>query len=175
MSEAGLVRKDMGAIVGRPYGRLISYPVSASDIRKWARAVHFPEKAPIRYTDPALAESGRLTAPLDFNPFAWGAATKVADEREIALDDAFRASGAMEHHLGVEPPHLKRALNGGVAVTYGDVRMRPGEIITAESVIAGYTEKRGRLGPMLLTEVVTTWANEHGAEVRAHRMTLIRY
>jgi hypothetical protein len=68
MREPGLVRADMRSVVGRRYGRMISYPVSASDIRKWARAVYYPGRAPARYTDPAAAEEGTLVAPLDFNP-----------------------------------------------------------------------------------------------------------
>jgi hypothetical protein len=175
MSELGLVRPDMDEVVGRPYGRMTSYPVSASDIRKWARAVHHPRRAPDRYTEQASAENGSLVAPLDFNPFAWGAAETVADATRIALDPAYESSGAMEHHLGIVPPALKRALNGGVAVTYGSVRMKPGDVIAAESVISGYSEKQGRLGPMLLTDVHTTWSNQDGTAVRTHRMTLIRY
>jgi hypothetical protein len=164
----------MSEAVGRPYGRMTSYPVSASDIRKWARAVHHPRRAPARYTDPA-AENGSLIAPLDFNPFAWGAAATAADEARIPLDPAYRNSGAMEHHLGIAPPDLRRALNGGVAVTYGATRMKPGDVITAESVIAGYSEKEGRLGHMLLTDIATTWTNRDGTSIKTHRMTLIRY
>ncbi|MFC8097743.1 MaoC family dehydratase N-terminal domain-containing protein [Streptomyces sp. NPDC057363] len=175
MSEAGLVRADMAGVVGRPYGRMISYPVSASDIRKWARAVYYPEPAPVRYTDPETAEDGGPAAPLDFNPFAWGPAVRIPDERGIETAAAYRRVGAMEHHLGVAPPDLKRALNGGVSVTYTEVRMKPGDVITSESAIAGYREKQGRLGLMLMTDVDTVWTNQDGLRLKTHRMTLIRY
>jgi hypothetical protein len=174
MSGTGLIRDEMTQIVGRPYGRLVSYPVSASDIRKWARAVHYPQQPPSRYTDPAAAYDG-IVAPLDLNPFAWGPAAAATDEDAIEPDPALRSSGAMEHRLGVVPPDLRRALNGGLAVAYTGVAMRPGDVITAESVIAGYTEKHGRLGAMLLTDVTTTWTNQDGALVKTHRITLIRY
>lgn len=174
MSDTGLIRDDMRAIVGRPYRRLISYPISASDIRKWARAVHYPQAPPTRYTD-AEAEHEGLVAPLDFNPFAWGAAVTVPEEAAISPDPAHRSSGAMEFLLGVPAPDLWRALNGGVAVTYTGVAMRPGDTIGAQSAITGYTEKQGRLGRMLLTDVTTAWTNQGGAAVKTHRMTLIRY
>ncbi|MEV6166565.1 MaoC family dehydratase N-terminal domain-containing protein [Streptomyces sp. NPDC052052] len=174
MSETGLISDEMRKIVGRPYGRLVSYPVSASDIRKWARAVYFPQQPPARYTDPAAEHEG-LVAPLDFNPFAWGPAAAATDEDAVEPDPALRSTGAMEHRLGVVPPDLRRALNGGLSVAYTGVPMRPGDVITAESAVAGYTEKHGRLGPMLLTDVTTSWTNQCDALVKTHRMTLIRY
>lgn len=175
MSGLGLIRPDMLEIIGRPYRRQTSYPIGASDIRRWAAAVHFPAPPPERYTDPAAATDGGLTAPLDFNPFAWGSAEVAGTGTEIELDASYRSSGAMEHNLGVAPPALKRALNGGVSTDYTGVPMRPGDVITSESAIAGYTEREGRLGAMLMTDVVTTWTNQDGDEVKSHRMTLIRY
>ncbi|MEW2622486.1 MaoC family dehydratase N-terminal domain-containing protein [Streptomyces sp. NPDC048106] len=174
MSENTLIRHDMRDLIGSPYARRISYPVSASDIRKWARAVHHPRPAPVRYTDPA-AEDGDLLAPYDFNPFAWGCAEQIPDPGALELDEAYKNSGAMEHRLGVTPPNLRRALNGGLRVDYGTARMRPGHVITAQSAVAGYEEKQGRLGTMLLTEVATTWTNQEGRLVKTLRMTLIRY
>ncbi|RAY17293.1 hypothetical protein DPM19_02150 [Actinomadura craniellae] len=165
----------MQGIVGQPYGRQVSYPISASDIRKWALAVYFPQTPPSRYADPRAAAAGRLVAPLDFNPFAWGAAEETGTGREIEIGPEYRSSGAMEHYLGVTPPELRRALNGGVSATYTGVPMRPGDVITAESAIAGYSEREGRLGAMLLTDIATTWTNQDGDEVRTRRMTLIRY
>ncbi|MER7687184.1 MaoC family dehydratase N-terminal domain-containing protein [Streptomyces sp. NPDC097610] len=175
MSERILVRPDMLAIVNQPYGRQTSYPITASDIRKWALAVHYPESPPARYLDPRAAEGGRLAASPEFNPFAWGAARTEHTGKEIPLDPAQRNVGAMEHLLGVVPPDLRHALNGGISTAYAGVPMRPGDVITAESVIARYTVKQGRLGPMLLTETATTWTNQRNETVKVHRMTLIRY
>ncbi|MFE6820913.1 MaoC family dehydratase N-terminal domain-containing protein [Streptomyces sp. NPDC057690] len=175
MSEQTLVRPDMLAIVNRPYGRQVSYPITASDIRRWALAVHYPQAPPVHFLDPRASEEGTLVAPQEFNPFAWGAARTEAAGEELPLDPDRKNVGAMEHLLGVVPPDLRRALNGGVSATYTGVPMRPGDVITAESVIAGYTAKRGRLGPMLLTETATTWTNQRGDVVKVHRMTLIRY
>ncbi|MEU9272622.1 MaoC family dehydratase N-terminal domain-containing protein [Streptomyces sp. NPDC048251] len=175
MSRLGLIRPDMLAIVNQPYGRQVSYPITSSDIRRWALAVHHPEEPPARYLGLRASEDGELVAPPDFNPFAWRAAHTGTTGGEIALAPAHQGIGAMEHNLGVAPPDLRRALNGGVSATYTGVPMRPGDVITAESVIAGYTEKESRLGAMLLTETATTWTNQHGETVKVHRMTLIRY
>src|SRR4051794_40917752 len=106
MSELGLVSPAMREIVNKPYGRQISYPVAASDIRKWAIAVYYPEPPPAHSLDAAAAENGTLVAPLDFNPFAWGAAETVANGLERETDAAYRMAGAMEQHLGIDPPPL---------------------------------------------------------------------
>jgi hypothetical protein len=173
--ELGLIRPDMRAAIGRPYREQVSYPVSASDIRRWVQAVHYPEPAPPGYLDPEVAASGELVAPLDFNPFAWGFARAVPNALEITLGADVHRPGAMEHLVGVTPPALTHAINGGVGATYTDVRMRPGDVISARTAVAGYSERTGRLGPMLLSDAVTTWTNQHGQLVKTYRMTLIRY
>ena len=47
-------------------GSSVSLPISASDIARWAMAVHWPEPPPPRY----WAETF-VVAPDEFNPFAW--------------------------------------------------------------------------------------------------------
>ena len=169
MTELGLVRADMREIIGKPFRGSVSYPVSASDVRRWAIAVYFPEPPPDRF----LADGA--AAPLDFNPFAWGAAETVPTGVEINLDPAYRSTGAMEHNLGVRPPDLRRALNGGMSVSYTGVAIAPGDVVTAESFVSDYTEKQGRLGAMLITEVATVWKNQRGEQIKRSSSTLIRY
>jgi hypothetical protein len=175
VSELGLIRPDMQEAVGRPYRKWVSYPVSASDIRKWVQAVHYPEPAPAPYLDPDADANGHLFAPLEFNPFAWGNARSVSTGLEIELPAGLHRPGAMEHLVGVTPPDLTRAVNGGVAATYTKVRMRPGDVISQQTAVAGYRERQGRLGAMLLSDAVTTWTNQDGQLVKTFRMTLIRY
>jgi hypothetical protein len=175
VSELSLIRPDMHAIVGKPYGIQVSYPVAASDIRRWAIAVHYPHTAPAAYLDPTAVEEGRLVAPLDINVFAWGAASTAPTGQEIEADPKYRMAGAMEPALGVQPPDLVRALNGGVSADYTGIRIRPGDVITSRSVIERYSERDGRLGRMLMTDTATTWTNQHGEAVKTSRMTLIRY
>jgi hypothetical protein len=175
VSELGLIRQDMRAIVGKPYGVQVSYPVAASDIRRWAIAVHYPDEPPVTYLDPVAAEEGRLVAPLDINVFAWGAARREPADEEIEADPKYRMAGAMESALGIEPPDLVRALNGGVSADYTGFRIRQGDVITSRSAIERYSERQGRLGSMLMTDTVTTWTNQYGELVKTSRMTLIRY
>ena len=175
MSELGLVRPDMAAIVGQPYGVAFSYPVTASDIRRWAIAVYHPEPPPAHYLDPDAEAEGRLVAPLDISVFAWAVAHREHDARRIEVDARYRAVGAMEHNLGVTPPELLRALNGGLVVDYTGVRIRPGDVIRSETVIARYQEKESRLGPMLVTDTATTWTNQAGERIKTATMALIRY
>lgn len=175
MSELGLVRPDMAAIVGQPFGVTFSYPVAASDIRRWAIAAYYPEPPPAHYLDPDAEAEGRLVAPLDISVFAWAAARSEPTGREIEVGPEYRAVGAMEQKLGVPPPDLFRALNGGLAVDYTGVRIRPGDVIRSQTVIDRYQEKESRLGAMLVTDTATTWTNQDGEEIKTARMSLIRY
>ena len=175
MTELGLIRPDMTALVGRPYGVAVSYPVTASDIRRWAIAVHHPEPPPAHYLDPDAEARGRLVAPLDINVFAWGAARTEPTGRGIAVDPVLEKYGAMEHHLGVAPPDLPHGLHGGASVGYTGVRIRPGDVIRTSTVIERYLEKQGRVGAMLITDLATTWTNQAGETVKVERMSQIRY
>lgn len=175
MSELGLVRPDMAAIVGQPFGVMESYPVTASDIRRWAIAVYYPEEPPAAYLDPAAEGEGRLVAPLDISVFAWAVARREPNPAQIDVDPKYTAVGAMEHNLGVQPPDLFRALNGGMFVDYTGVRIRPGDVIRSETVIAQYQEKESRLGAMLVTDSATTWTNQAGERIKTSTMSLIRY
>jgi hypothetical protein len=173
--ELGLVRPDMAAIVGQPYGVTVSYPVTASDIRRWAIAVYHPEPPPAHYLDPDAEAEGRLVAPLDISVFAWAAARTEPNEKAFEVDPEYTAVGAMEQNLGVQPPDLFRALNGGLVVDYTGVRIRPGDVIRSETVIARYQEKESRLGAMLVTDTATTWTNQAGEQIKTATMSLIRY
>jgi hypothetical protein len=53
--------------------------------------------------------------------------------------------------------------------------VRPGDVITSVTRLAGYSEREGRLGLMLFTTTEDTWTNGDGALVKKSRMTLIRY
>ena len=159
----------MTAAVGREFGQRRSFPISDSDIRKWAIAVYYPEDPPRLFWDAAYAATtvhGGIVAPEDFNPFAW----MSADPPGI------RHGGyvGLEASLGVEPPSTEFMLNGGLEVTYG-VRMRPGDVITAVSTLTGYQERQGRLGLMLFTTQLDRWTNQDDELVKSASMTLIRY
>jgi hypothetical protein len=175
MGQAEIVRSDMQAIVGVPYRRTESYPVTASDIRRWAVAVHHPEPPPARYTDPERVAAGDVEAPLDFNPFAWGAARSVLTGTPVETTSEHLGVGAVEQHLGIAPPDLFHALNGGMSTEYSGTPIRPGDVITSEDSVGAYSVRDSRMGPMLLTELTASWTNQDGAPIKTHRLTLIRY
>ncbi|MET9089464.1 MaoC family dehydratase N-terminal domain-containing protein [Streptomyces sp. NPDC004237] len=167
------VSDEMRTAIGRTLSRRVSFPVSESDIRRWALAVHYPETPPERFIDAEAAAKSRyggITAPEDFNPFAWLAAEQPTAPTDAEENDP----NSVERTLGVTPPPLKFQLNGGMEVDYG-VPMRPGDVITSENRLVSYAERPGRLGLMLFTVTEDTWTNQHGELVKRSRMTLIRY
>jgi hypothetical protein len=168
-----LISAAMRGAVGRELARLVCFPVSESDIRRWAIAVYYPQVPPARFWDAAAAARSRwggLVAPEDFNPFAWMAASPPG----LTAGDAVTDADHTEHRLGIDGPGLASQLNGGVSVSYG-VPIRPGDVITSVTWLGGYEERAGRVGPMLFTQLDTTWTNAASELVRQSRLTLIRY
>jgi N-terminal half of MaoC dehydratase len=167
------VTAAMSEAIGRQLSRRVSFPVSESDIRRWAIAVYYPQEPPRQFWDEAYAKStryGGIVAPEDFNPFAWMAAEQEEPPAGIGENDPDRT----ELMLGIPGAGLKFQLNGGLEVRYGS-RMRPGDVITSVNRPSGYTEREGRLGLMLFTVMEDSWTNQEGDLVKRTRMTLIRY
>jgi N-terminal half of MaoC dehydratase len=163
----------MRQAIGSELSRMVSYPVSESDIRKWAAAVYYPEEPPARFWDQEAASDSRgggVTAPEEFNPFAWMRAEPKGVKPTSAATDA----DSTERSLGIEGPHLMNQLNGGVSVEY-EVPIRPGDVITSVTRLGEYTERPGSLGLMLFTPLETTWTNQRGEVVKRSRLVLIRY
>ena len=169
------INDEMTAAVGTRLSRTISFPIAASDIRRWAMAVYWPEPAPALFWDEAHAATtvhGGIVAPEEFNPFAWMVASREVAQEIASLEP--NDTDRMEKSLGISGPGLEFQLNGGMGVDYG-VRMRPGDVITSESRLAEYTEREGRLGLMLFTITEDTWTNQNDELVKRTRSTLIRY
>jgi hypothetical protein len=167
------ISEDMRNAIGRELSRRVSYPVSESDIRRWALAVYYPERPPQEFIDPAHAAKTHhkgIVAPQEFNPFAWLVAEDHSPDVEVDSNNPDRT----EQILGLPGPGLKFQLNGGLEVEYV-VPMRPGDLITAVSRLAEYRERPGRLGLMLFTVTEDTWTNQNGELVKRTRTTLIRY
>lgn len=168
------VSEEMQAAAGALMMRQVSFPIDASDIRRWAIAVYYPEVPPRLFWDAEYAATtrhGGIVAPEEFNVFAWMAAEPPGLPMAAELrNDPDRT----EKQLGIPGPGLKFQLNGGIEVTYG-VRMRPGDVITSEQRLAGYTEREGRLGLMLFTATETTWTNQRDELVKKTVVTVIRY
>jgi len=167
------ISAEMRGAVGRQLGRRVSFPAAESDIRRWAIAVYYPAEPPRLFWDAAYAKNtqhGGIVAPEEFNPFAWMAAE--ADKPPVHIDD--NDPDRTELLLGITGPGLKFQLNGGMEVEYG-VRIRPGDVITSVTRLAGYREREGRLGLMLFTVSEDTWTSQLDEIVKRTRQTLIRY
>jgi hypothetical protein len=167
-----LITDEMRGAIGRELGRMTSYPITDSDIRRWAIAVYYPEEPPRLFWDAEYAAGtvyGGIVAPEEFNPFAWLAAGGTHRSRARGGGDE-----SPEKVLGIQGPGLKRGVNGGIEVTYG-VRMRPGDVITSVRRLAEYREREGRLGQMLFTVSEDVWTNQNGEVVKTTRQTGIGY
>lgn len=172
MPEATYISDAMRASEGGELSRAVSFPVSASDIRRWAVAVYHPEEPPRLFWDEEYARSsihGGIVAPEEFNPFAWMTAEPAGVRR--APDGGV---AALERALGIPGPPVRFQLNGGLDAEYG-ARIRPGDVITSVSRLARYHERPGRLGLMLFTVSEATWTNQRNEWVKTTRSTLIRY
>src|ERR1051326_5632545 len=108
------VTDAMRNAVGGEIARRESYPITASDIRRWALAVYYPEEPPRLYWDEEFAAKtihGGLVAPLELNPFAWLSAEPKGLSRQGggAINSDF-----IENSVGIQGPGLKFMLNGGM-------------------------------------------------------------
>ena len=68
------ITPQMRDVVGLELRRGTSFPITDSDIRRWAIAVYYPEPAPRLFWDADYAAGtahGGIVAPEEFNPFAW--------------------------------------------------------------------------------------------------------
>lgn len=152
------ITDELRAQIGVETDRRVSYPVSESDIRKWAIAVYWPETPPRLFWDAEYAKKtrfGGIVAPEDFNPFAW----PPERTREPMSPTAGRG---------------QRGMNGGGEATYY-ARIRPGDIITSVSKLVDVYERQTSLGLTLFRVTETRWTNQRGELVKIYRGTGITY
>jgi len=163
------ITPEMLSAVGREISWRVSFPITASDIRRWAVAVYYPDDPPAafwRASHARGAANDEIQVPEEFNPFAWGSAEQ-SPSREAA-------DGSVEATLHIDPPNLEFVLNGGMECDYG-LRMRVGDVMRSVIRLHSYRERRGRLGLMLFTTTEDTWTNQDGYVVKTVRQTHIRY
>lgn len=171
-SAAGLVTVEMHEAEGRELSRMVSFPIAASDIRRWVIAVYHPHDPPPLFWDAAVAADSihdAIVAPEEFNPFAWMAAEPHGEKPGYVPGAA-----SIEAKLGLAEVGTNYMLNGGTEITYG-ARMRGGDVITSSTVLSGYREREGRHGPMLFTMTTARWTNQHDQLVKSVTNTVIRY
>ena len=163
-----LITPQMRAIVGRVMRETVSFPVTDSDIRRWAVAVYWPEPPPRRFWDEASAPDG-LVAPEEFNPFAWIA------RRPSPEDPPVSQTAFSERELGVEPPPYRAIVLSEIRTRYGGARIRPGDVIRSTHAITDYMEREGRMGLMLYTTLAHTLHNQSGEWLRTVESVFVRY
>lgn len=168
MSEAASIVTDaMRGIVGAVMRESVSYPIAASDIRKWAMAVYYPKTPPRHYWDESV--QGGIVAPEEFNPFAWMTRKPSPDDPPVS-QTAFS-----EAELGVEPPAYTAILLTEIRVTHSGLCMRPGDVIRSTVRITDYFEREGRMGHMLYTTIADALTNQNGDWIRTNESVFVRY
>jgi N-terminal half of MaoC dehydratase len=161
---ATLVTPELEAMKGVWTDHLVSYPIAASDIRRWAIAVYWGRTPPRLFWDEEYARTTRwngIVAPEDFNPFTWA----IPDARGVEI------VGALP---GGKVAQGGNILNGGQADAFG-VRMRPGDVITSRTRLSHWEERTGRHGLTLFTYTETRWTNQHDELVKTRVQTIVRY
>jgi acyl dehydratase len=157
MADDDLITDEMRAAVGKE-GEPSVREVDRTQIRLFARSVGHTD--PIYYDVEAAKAAGYrdLPAPpgyLGTPIFTPGAPARAATE--------FQPSRPMN-----------RRLNGGTEIEYlGDIVA--GDVLTATSHIASFTQTKGSIGDMLITTTKTVIKNQDGKVVAVSTGTGIRY
>jgi acyl dehydratase len=148
-------------LIGTTSEPVTTWPVTASDIRRWSLATHWPERPRAALVDEQVAASrpwGGMVAPRDFDPFAWHPTRPWG--------------GPWLRGMGSEPG--SRVLNGGQRNSY-HAPIRPGDVITGVTRLADVVERETSLGPTTVFATEQRWTNQHGELVRAGVMTTLYY
>lgn len=146
--------------IGRATDAVVSLPVDANDIRRWAMAVYYPDPPRPAFFDVDVAARGPwggLVAPRDFNPFAW-------------VDEFRPEAYPWMRGMGTEPG--RRGLNGGQRSFYF-APIRVGDVITCTATLVDAYEKEGKVGPMLFLVDESRWTNQDGELVKLGYRTSI--
>lgn len=167
-----LITDEMRSIVGSVISEATSFPITASDIRKWAIAVYFPEMPPRIFWDEEYAATtsyGGLVAAEEFNPFAWMSREEMRAGRVVVRRSDFEA------RLGVETPEFRAILQSEVRVSYSGIRMRPGDVIRSTARIAEYFEREGKMGLQLYATIADTYINQADQHIKTLETVFVRY
>jgi N-terminal half of MaoC dehydratase len=173
-----LIRDDMRALIGVVMEDETSYPIAASDIRRWALAVYYPEIPPPQFwdeDDPVTIALGGIVAPDEFNPLAWITKDPGPERGRRRASAKAPRSGSFELALGVQPPEYRAVLQGEIRARYGEAQMRPGDVIRSETSITEYFEREGRMGLQLYTTISEVLTNQHDEWVKTVDTVFVRY
>ncbi|WP_317929483.1 MaoC family dehydratase N-terminal domain-containing protein [Halioxenophilus sp. WMMB6] len=157
MSKTTLDTSDLDNYVGKRLRDAIAYePVGANDIRRWAQAMHYPNR--LHYDRNYSAESrfSGLIAPQSF---------------AVAMDDGH---GAVPACCGKIPDsHL---IFGGDEWWFYGPHIKPGDLIHNERYSVDYVVKETSFaGPTCFQRGDNVYYNDQGDKIATQRSTGIRY
>lgn len=156
-----LITDEMRAHIGQE-SEPWTCEVDKSSVRMFARAVGHTD--PVYYDEAEAQKAGYRSLPappgyLGTPIFAPPAANARAGGRRAGPQPSRR---------------LDRMLNGGTDIEYfADICA--GDVLTVKTYVAGYEQRKGSLGEMLITTSKTTYKNQHGDVVAVSTGTQIRY
>jgi N-terminal half of MaoC dehydratase len=157
MSSETLNCSDLDNYLGKPIqpGRL-KEPLSNTDIRRWAQAMHYPNR--LHYDNDFAAESrfGRIVAPQSF---------------PVATDDGH---GTAPSCIGRIPD--SHMIFGGDEWWFHGTRIVAGDLIRNERVPLDYVVKETKFaGPTCFQRGDNFYYNDKGDKIATQRSTTIRY
>ena len=160
MTTQSYITDEMRAAIGVE-GEPYTLEVDKTSVRMFARAVGYTD--PIFYDEEFAKSKGYRSLPAP--PHYLGTPIFIP-----AASDA--TSGAPRGRRRFESP-FKRGLNGGTDIEYFDT-ICAGDVLTASSKVASLSERKGSVGPMLITVAETTYRRD-GQVVAIMRGTIINY
>ncbi|MFA5941140.1 MAG: MaoC family dehydratase N-terminal domain-containing protein [Sinimarinibacterium sp.] len=157
MTDKTLDCSDIDRYLGKPIqSARLKEPLAGIDIRRWAQAMHYPNR--LHYDDDYAAESrfGRLMAPQSF---------------PVATDDGHGASPAC---VGSIPnSHL---IFGGDEWWFHAARVGPGDWVHNERIPFDYVVKETKFaGPTCFQRGDNNYYDGQGDKIATQRSTSIRY
>jgi acyl dehydratase len=157
MNDSTLDCSDLDRYLGKPIeGARLKEPVSNTDIRRWAQAMHYPNR--LHYDDEFAGESrfGRLVAP---------------DSFAVATDDGHGSAPACVGRI--PSSHL---VFGGDEWWFHGPRIVGGDLIHNERIPFDYVVKETRFaGPTCFQRGDNYYYNSQGDKIATQRSTSIRY
>jgi len=157
MNDNTLDCSDLDRYLGKPIEPArLKEPVSNTDIRRWAQAMHYPNR--LHYDDEFAAESrfGRLVAP---------------DSFAVATDDGHGTAPACVGRI--PSSHL---VFGGDEWWFHGPRIVAGDLIHNERIPFDYVVKETRFaGPTCFQRGDNHYYNANGDKIATQRSTSIRY
>ncbi len=148
---------DVDRYLGRPVGGgQLKDPVSATDIRRWAQGMQYPN--PLHYDEDVAANSpfGRIVAPQSFT---------------VCCDVGHGATPAIVGNI--PGSHM---IFGGDEWWFQGPRIFPGDLIRMERRFVDYKVADTKFaGPTMFSRGDTTYRNQRGETVGVQRSTSVRY